>query len=90
MKSKSRLSRGVYVNNELPTEIKKRQDRLRPIFCMAKSLPDYRDGCKLSGDVLIINGVRYTLCDIQKLPPEIAAYKSAEKKNENYLASHRE
>ena len=54
---------------------------------MVKSLPDYRDGCKLGGDVLIINGVRYTLHDIHKLPPEIAAYKSAEKKNENYLDS---
>ena len=57
---------------------------------MVKSLPDYREGCKLSGDVLIINGVRYTLCDIHKLPPEIAAYKSSEKKNENYLAFHGE
>ena len=90
MKSKSRLPRGVSVNNELPTEIKKRQDRLCPIFRMAKSLPDYRDRCKLSGDVLIINGVRYMLCDIHKLPPEIAEYKLAEKKNENYLAFHGE
>ena len=57
---------------------------------MVKSLPDYRDGCKFSGNVLIINGVRYTLHNIQKLPLEIAAYKSMEKKNENYLAFHGE
>ena len=81
---------GVYVNNELPTEIKKRQDQLRPIFCVVNLLPNYRDGCKLSGDVVIINGARYTLCDIHKLPPEIAAYKSSKKKNENYLAFHGE
>ena len=91
MKSKSRLPRGVYINNELPTEIKKRQDQLHPIYHMVKLLPDYRDGCKLSGDVFIINGVRYTLLhDIHKLPPEIAAYKLTEKKNKNYLAFHGE
>ena len=57
---------------------------------MVKSPPNYRDGCKLSGDILIINGVRYTLRDIHKLPTEIAAYKSSKKNNENYLAFHGE
>ena len=84
MKMKSRLPIGVYVNNELPVEVKKKQDQLRPIFRMVKSLPGYRDHCKLIGDALIINGIRYTVDDICKLPPEIAAYKSSEKKTSTW------
>ena len=80
MKTKSRLPIGVHVNNELPLEVKKKQDQQQPIFRMVKSLPDYRDCCKLIGDALTINGIRYTADDIHKLPPEIAAYKSSEKK----------
>ena len=56
---------------------------------MVKSLPDYRNRCKLIGDALIINGIRYTVDDIRKLPYEIAAYKSLEK-NDTYLAFHGE
>ena len=52
MKTKSRLPTGVCINNELPLEVKKKQDRLQPIFRMVKSLPDYRDRCKLIGDAL--------------------------------------
>ena len=80
MKMNSTLPTGMYINNELPLELKKKQDRLRPIFRMVNSLPDYRNCCKLIGDALTINGIRYTVDDIHKLPPEIAAYKSSEKK----------
>ena len=53
-----------------------------------KSKQEFRDGCKWSGDALIINGSRYTVNDVHKLPTKIAAYKSAEKSNKQYLAFH--
>ena len=36
-------------------------------------------------DKLIINGISYGIDDIHTLPPELAAYKPAEKLNETHL-----
>ena len=44
-----------------------------------KSLPQYRDKSRLENDKLIINGIGYTLNGLGKLPPDLAAYKAAEK-----------
>ena len=90
MQTKSRLPPGIYVNNKYPIEVKRRCDRLQSIFRMVKSLPKYRDHCKLNGDTLIVNGVRYTVDEIHKLPPDLAAYTSSEKRNDSYLAFHGE
>ena len=57
---------------------------------MVQLLPEYRDHCKLNGDTLIVNGIKYMVDDIHKLPPELAAYKSSEKRNDSYLAFHEE
>ena len=57
---------------------------------MIKSLPEYIDKCKLIGDILTVNGIRYTVDDIHKLPPDLAAYKLSEKRNESHLAFHGE
>ena len=73
MQTKNRLPTGIYVNNEYPIEVKRRRDRLRPIFRMVKSMPEYRDHCKMNGDTLIVNGVRYTMDEIHKLPLDLAA-----------------
>ena len=55
-----------------------------------KSLPNYRDKCKIEGDPLVIHGANYGVNDIYKLPAEIAAYKAAQKEDENYIAFHGE
>ena len=56
-----------------------------PVYCLAKSIPHYRDKCHLSKDKLIINGVSYQIEDLSKLPSDLAADKAAEKSNETHL-----
>ena len=82
---KWKLPAGVFANEELPLHIKKRRDRLMPIYKLAKSLPQYREKCRLHQDKLIINGSSYRIEDIPNLPTDLAAYKAVEKANETHL-----
>ena len=60
--------------------IKRTRDRLLPILRLAKSQSEYWEKSGLDGNLLLINGSRYTIDDLDRLPPEIAAYKAAEKR----------
>ena len=62
--NKCQLPNGIYVNEEFPMNIKKNRDTLRPILKLAKSLPEYRDKCKITQDRLIVNGITYTVHDL--------------------------
>ena len=44
----------------------------------------------MSGDKLFINGVIYTVNDLNKLPPDLAPYLSTQKENAEYIAFHGE
>ena len=90
MSGKSNLPPGLYVNHEYPPLIKWNRDRLRPILYLAKNSPRYKDKCRLENDTLILDGNKYTIDDITTLPEEVAAYKSAQKVDENRLAFHSE
>ena len=85
LSGKRKLPSGIFANEELPPHIKKRRDRLLPIYHLAKSLPEYCDKCRLTGDKLVINGISYRIEDISKLPPDLAAFKSSEKLNDTHL-----
>ena len=85
LSGKQKLPSGIFASKELPPHIKKRRDRLLPIYHLAKSLPEYRDKCRLTGDKLVINGILYRIEDISKLPPDLAAFKSSEKSNDTHL-----
>ena len=85
MLSKKNLPPGIYVNHEYPIHIKHARDKLQPILQLAKSIPHYRDKSKLEEDHLVINGISYTLNDLAKLSPDLAAYKAAEKSNEETI-----
>ena len=52
---------------------------------LAKSQPEYRERSRLDGDSLLINGTRYTIDDLDRLPSDIATYKAAEKSNETHI-----
>ena len=52
---------------------------------MVKSNPKYRDKCRLQGDKLIIDGVKYTMENLGDLPAELVAYQVAEKSNDTTL-----
>ena len=88
--NKRNLPQGIYVNKEYPIQIKKARDRLRPVFRMIKSNPKYEDKCKLQGDRLMVDGVKYTVDNLGDLPIELAAYQAAEKCSDTALVFHGE
>ena len=92
MLSKSNIPPGLYVNHEYspPPHIKKTRDRLHPILHFAKMIPSLKDKSKMEDDYLVINGTRYGIDEINKLPEEVAAYKSVQKTEDHTLAFHRE
>ena len=90
MSNKQNLPGGIYANDEYPIHVKQIRDRLQPILRYAKSLPDYKDKCKLEGDKLLINGMEYGIDDIHKLPSDLAAYHAAEKCDDETIACHGE
>ena len=57
---------------------------------MAKSLPQYREKLRLQGDKLVINGTHYGVKDILRLPPDLAAYKAAQKSDSTTIVFHGE
>ena len=85
MDSKKNLPLGIFINHEYPPHIKKARDKLRPILKLAKSKPHYRDKSKLVDDRLVIDGTCYTIDDLGKLPPDLAAYQAAQRSNENTI-----
>ena len=82
---KKKLPSGIFANDELPQHIKRRRDRLMPIYRLAKSIPHYRDKSRLINDKLIIDGKTYQIENIANLPTDLAAYKAAEKSNETHI-----
>ena len=90
MQNKSKLPPGLYVNHEYPPHIKRARDRLRPLLRHAKTTPAFKDKSKLQDEYLVLNGIRYGLRDIPKLPEEMATYKAAQKTDDNALAFHGE
>ena len=57
---------------------------------MAKSIPAYKEKSKLEGEKLVINRVHYGVVDICKLPPDLAAYKVAQKEDDKNIVFHGE
>ena len=71
---KNQLTKGLYINTDMPVEISQRRRELLPIFKSAKSLPKFRDNTKLIGDKLWVNGVQYQCRpngNLLSLPPEL-------------------
>ena len=88
MAGKTNLPPRLYVNHEYPPHTKRNRDRLRPILRLAKNTTKYKDKCQLENDTLVLDGNRYTVDDIGKLPEEVAAYKTAQKLDDKHLAFH--
>ena len=90
MSNKQNLPAGIYANNEYPIHVKQIRNRLWPILRYAKSLPDYKDKSRLDGDKLVINGMRYGIGNIHKLPSDLSAYRAAAKSDDETIAFHGE
>ena len=87
---KHKLPAGIYANKEYPIHVKKTWDKLLPILKLTKSLPAYHEKSRLDGDKLLINGIRYGVDELDRLPPENVAYKAAEKSNDSNIIFARE
>ena len=90
MRNKRNLSDGIYINDEYQIEVRRNRDKLWPILRLAKSLPHYQEKCRMSRDKLFINGVSYTVNNLNKLPSDLALYLSTQKENAEYIAFHGE
>ena len=53
-------------------------------------MPTYKDKCRLQGDKLVINRIHYTVNDLHRLPPELAAHKAAQCSDNHSLVFHGE
>ena len=82
---KCKLPAGIYANEEYLIHIKRTCNRLLPILRLAKYQPEYWEKSRLDSDSLLINGTRYTIDDLDRLPPEIATHKAAEKTNDTHI-----
>ena len=90
MSNKHRLPAGIYANDEYPIHVKQTRDRLRPLLRYAKSLPEYRDNCKLIGDKIMINGLKYGIDELHRLQPGLEAYRAAQRMDDDTIAFHGE
>ena len=90
LREKKNLLVGVYANKEFPLHIKRVRDQLRPVLCYIKTNPKYKDKCKLQGDKLVMDGVKYSMDNIIDLPQDIAAYKTTEKCKDLHIIFYEE
>ena len=90
LRNKQNLPPGLYVNKEFPIQVKRAWDKLQLIYKLAKSNPKYKDKCKLQGDKLIIDGIKYTVDTLKELPEELSAHHTAKKSNDEVLVFHGE
>ena len=70
----------IFINHEYPSHIQRARDRLRSILKFAKSIPHYKDRRRPEDDRLVINGISYTLDDLNQLPPRPCSVLSQGKK----------
>ena len=78
LSQKNTLNPGIYVDEAYPEIVQKRRMTLRPILKLAKSKTEYKGKCKLEYDSLIIKGIRYTVESLNRLPTDLAPYKTAQ------------
>ena len=90
MSIKNKLPSGIYINNEYPLHVKRIRDTLRPILRLVKNDPRYKEKSELEGDHLVINGTNFGICDLDKLPSNLAPYKATQKEDSSHIAFHRE
>lgn len=84
-KSRDKLPRGCFVNEDFPPEIQDRRRCLRPILKKASSMDKYKGKCSLSVDKLIIDNRVYTVKNLDQLPNDLKRETVAEKVNDNVL-----
>ena len=76
---KKSLPTGICIDEEYPSEVRRIRAKLYPIFKYATQLDSYKEKCKLLYDSILIDGIRYGITDLLKLPDEINPLKKSQK-----------
>ena len=79
------LTKGVFIDQELNLETEKCRRTLRPILCAAKQKSEYRYKSRLKGAKLVIDGKRYSVNDLDRLPDSLQPFEVSTKANEETL-----
>ena len=79
------LSNGIFVDKEFNRETEKCRRTLRPILRAAKQKSEYRYKCRMEGAKLVIDGRRYGVNDLDKLPDSLHPFEVSTKSNEDTL-----
>ena len=79
--NKKYLRRGIFVDKSYTAEVEARRKLLRPILKAAKKIPEYERRNKLEDDILVLQGKRYRVDTLNKLPKELNVFNLMTKSN---------
>ena len=85
---KNNLPKGIYADNAYPEPIKQKRAALQLILKLARNIDHYKAKCKLEHDQIVINGTKYNLESLDKLPEDLAPFKSAQCCSADILVFH--
>ena len=75
----------IFMSENFSFDTEYRRKKLYAIYKKAKTVEKYKMKCSMSGDVLILDSVRYTVNDLLDLPEELKPRQFSERSNDEYL-----
>ena len=91
LRNKQKLSNGVFVTEDFPTEWIDRRRVLRPLFQKLKNMEEYKTKTSLSRDKLIVSGKVYTagpVSNINELNNILDLSSTCERRDDQTIAFH--
>ena len=79
------LTGGVFVDREFNLETEKCRRTLRPILHAAKQKPEFRYKSSMDGSKLVIDGKRYSVSELDKLPQKLSPFEVTTKSNDDTI-----
>ena len=76
------LTSGVFVDREFNLETEKCRRTLRPILHAAKQKPEFRYKSRMDGPTLVIDGKKYSVNELDKLPQKLSPFEVMTKSND--------
>ena len=76
------LTSGVFVDGEFNLETEKCRRTLRPILRAAKQKPEFRYKSRMDRPTLLIDGKRYSVNELDKLPQKLSPFEVTTKSND--------
>ena len=77
------LASGIFVDREFNFETEKCRRTLRPILRAAKQKPEFRYTSSMDGSKLVIDGKRYSVNELDKLPQKLSPFEVTTKSNDD-------